>query len=761
MPVVRDVSWTFEAGTGDAGVTIPMPAYEGDDLLLAFIQSDTGAPTVTATGWAQVFTRSNTCSLTVLRKIATASLEPASVTFAATVNETYNGAIVSIQNVNVANPINVSNDTTQASAAKYAFQAVTTTSDNCLVFCAGANSSVGVPSVIEGPVVSIFGGDGSAESQGIGWTFVPFSGSTDGITTSISCSNVAAGAGVKAVIAINPPATGSLLIPTYCAKDDSIYVDPINGTTAYNSNTALAATAGSSFGTTLNGVAVSNATIAAATDVGLNSFHSVGQYTTVNASANWCGGVLKLATANKPNVAGKNVLVHVGPSTPGQIQRFPAVAANKKGVAFGMRSVTGQVTGSKVFYTHGTGTSWGQSRDVPLVINSSAVTGSVLWSSGSLDATSIDAFGFWVASTGVTTTVWQFYSLWVLDTTTIAGGNVSASVDIKGIINAAAIGHERRSVIGQGVNQALVLQPLQFGNGGTNPIYLDLNATAIEFPQQYNLLSKNVYYCSADNVAGLTYYAGPNDTIKHRNSVISSPSEYHWRIHPSSSLSASYDFSGLSVIGAGDVQLRKVTTFDQMTFAECDTVTQNTASISNCVFNSSFASSSLICDSPNVVSGCSFISAGTGHGIQIITTGTFSFIGNTFTGYGSTGTTDAAVYNNSGGSVTLNIGGGGSTPTYRNGVGASTTINNNVNVTLTGLKNPSEVRVYTAGTQTELAGQENVTGGSFAFSIGSGVSIDISILALGYQNQRILAYSTATDTTLPISQQLDRQYANP
>ncbi len=738
-----------------------MPAYEGDDLLLAFIQSDTGAPAVTATGWAQVFTRSNTCSLTVLRKIATASLEPATVTFAATVNETYNGAIVSVQNVNVANPINVSNDTTQASAAKYAFQSITTTSNNCLVFCAGANSAVGVPSVIEGPVVGIFGGDGSAESQGIGWTFAPFSGSTNGITTSISCSTIAAGAGVKAVIAVNPPATGALLIPTYCSRDDSLYIDPLNGTTAYNTNGVLTGTIVNFFGSTLNGVTAAAATVAATTDVGLNSFHSVAQFTTINASTNWSAAAFQLAPANKPNVAGKNILVHTGPSTPGQIQRFPAVAANKKGIAFGMRSVSGHVTGSKAFYVHGTGTSWGQSRDVPLVINSSALTSSVLWSSGTLDPTSINAFGLWVASTGVTTTIWQFYSLWVLDTTTIAGGNVSASVDIKGIINAAAVGHERRSVIGQGVNQALVLQPLQFGDGGTNPIYLDLNATAIEFPQQYNLLSKNVYYCSADNVAGLTYYAGASDTIKHRNSVISSPSEYHWRIHASSSISASYDFSGLSVIGAGDIQLRQVTTFDQMTFAECDTVTQNTASISNCVFNSSFASSSLMCDSPNVVSGCSFISAGTGHGIQIITTGTFSFVGNTFSGYGLTGTTDAAVYNNSGGSVTLNIGGGGSTPTYRNGSGASTTINNNVTVTLTGLKNPSEVRVYTAGTQTELAGQENVTGGSFAFSVGSGVSVDISILALGYQNQRTLAYSTATDATLPISQQLDRQYANP
>jgi hypothetical protein len=89
------------------------------------------------------------------------------------------------------------------------------------------------------------------------------------------------------------------------------------------------------------------------------------------------------------------------------------------------------------------------------------------------------------------------------------------------------------------------------------------------------------------------------------------------------------------------------------------------------------------------------------------------------------------------------------------------TINSSVGITLTGLKNPSEVRVYAQGTSTELAGQENVTSGSFVFNVGAGVAVDISILALGYQNMRILNYSTGVDATLPVSQVIDRQYANP
>jgi len=756
MPIIRDISWTLEATVSDAGIVIPMPAYEGDDLLLAFIQSDTGTPAVARTGWVTVFARTNTCSLTVLRKIATASIEPLTASFTAVVNETYNGAIMSISNVDVASPINTFNDATQAAASKFQFQSITTTRDNCLVLFASANSAVGVPSIIEGGVIGVLGADGTAESQGIGWTIQPLTGAT---TTAISCSNIATGAGVKAVLAINPPSTGTLYVPTYCASDSSVYIDPINGTTAYNTNAAFGTTADTLFGTLLNGDTVVDATVAAAADAGLNSFHSVALVTTITSVVNWSAGSLDLATANNLNVTGKNIIVHTSPSTAGQIQRFPTVAASKKGIAFGMKSATGPY---KTWYVHGAGTAWGQSSNVPLVINSSAPTGSILQSSGSFTETNVDAFGFWVSSKGVGTTAWQFYSLWMLDTTVVAGGNVSASVDIPGIVNACATGHERRSIIQQGQNQALVLQPVQFGNGGTNPIYLDLNATAIEFPSLYNLTQKNINYCSAENVAGLTYYAGNSDTIKHRNSVISSTSSYHWRIHPSSSFSASYDFSGLSIIGAGDVILQRLTSsFSQVSFSNCGVIVQNSASITLSRVSTSITSSALRSNAPGLISYSTFTSPGTGHAIEIVSPGVASFVGNTFIGYGLDNTTDSAIFNNSSGSVTLNISAGGTSPTVRNGTLASTTINNNVTITLTGLRNPTEVRVYTAGTRTELTGQEDVTTGTYAFSVGSGVLIDVSILSLGYQNQRLLSYSTTTDATLPISQQIDRQYLNP
>lgn len=85
-----------------------------------------------------------------------------------------------------------------------------------------------------------------------------------------------------------------------------------------------------------------------------------------------------------------------------------------------------------------------------------------------------------------------------------------------------------------------------------------------------------------------------------------------------------------------------------------------------------------------------------------------------------------------------------------------------VTITLTGLKNPTEVRVFDAGTTTEISstGNESVTTGSHSFQVTAGTPVDISILSLGYQNLRLLNYSTTESASIPISQVIDRQYAN-
>lgn len=82
------------------------------------------------------------------------------------------------------------------------------------------------------------------------------------------------------------------------------------------------------------------------------------------------------------------------------------------------------------------------------------------------------------------------------------------------------------------------------------------------------------------------------------------------------------------------------------------------------------------------ISGLSFVSDSTGHAIYITATGSYTFTNFTYTGYGAGETTDAAVYNNSGGAVTITVTGGDS-PSVRNGASATTSVISGVTLTLT------------------------------------------------------------------------------
>jgi hypothetical protein len=609
-------------------------------------------------------------------------------------------------------------------------------------------------------VYGLLAADGAGESMGIGWGFQPTAGLTP---ANVGVSNSTAGAGIKLVLQIVPPAAGATVIPSYCAADSSVYIDPLNGTTAFNGNTGMASTSVvTNWGSTVGGKTHTAGTVSAVTDVGLNSFHSAARVAT-STTKNAYGAEVLLVTANRPtDFAGKNLLVHVGPSTEGQLQNFSSVASGG-GIWCGMRS--GAATNYKIWQVYGN--ELGSLRHQPIVINPSALNTKA--SVGTLATTAVTSVGFWVFGTGVAATSWDFTSMWMIDTVTIAGGNAANPVKIKGIVQSAATGHERKSCVLQGANQMLVYQPLQFGNGGTNPIYLDLDATAIEFPRQYNESTAEVTYNSIDNYSGITYYAGATDTIKHRNSVVSSTSKFKWGFNASTSTSATYDFSGLSVIGAGTVTLKSGITLSNVTFSGCAEIPAVGTTLTNCTFNATSATGNtgaLNVASPTEMAAVtnSTFKNNTSYAINLssATAQTYTFSGITFSG----NTKDVYVAATTG-TVTINIVNGGSTPTFTS-AGATVVVNNSVTLTLTGIVNGSEVRIYSrdgsGNNNVELSGVESVTGNQhqYTYSYVAGTAVNIVVFNTSYQYYTVTNYTLgATNATLPIQQIADRQYLNP
>jgi hypothetical protein len=101
---------------------------------------------------------------------------------------------------------------------------------------------------------------------------------------------------------------------------------------------------------------------------------------------------------------------------------------------------------------------------------------------------------------------------------------------------------------------------------------------------------------------------------------------------------------------------------------------------------------------------------------------------------------DAAIFNNSGGAVTINITNDGNTPTVRNSAGSSTTVNNTKTLTITNIYPDSEIRLYSRDdTTNEFAGSESVVGELQSATITNGGS--------GYSVSDVLTISGGTFST--------------
>ena len=165
--------------------------------------------------------------------------------------------------------------------------------------------------------------------------------------------------------------------------------------------------------------------------------------------------------------------------------------------------------------------------------------------------------------------------------------------------------------------------------------------------------------------------------------------------------------------------------------------------------------------------------AASSHAIEIGLTATptasttFTISDNIFTGYNTTtnNQNDSTFHIlKTTGTVTINISGSGTTAsnlTYRT-EGATVVIQQNVTLTFDKMRDNSEVRVYSAGTKTELAGIEIATAGStdnrsFGASLGAGVSVDYTIVCNGFEIIRVEGFTwPSANQTLNIAQRIDR-----
>ena len=143
--------------------------------------------------------------------------------------------------------------------------------------------------------------------------------------------------------------------------------------------------------------------------------------------------------------------------------------------------------------------------------------------------------------------------------------------------------------------------------------------------------------------------------------------------------SGSATLAGCALTNFRNIILTSATTITGSTI-QCADLTQGSADIeADTRIITTSATGVATCNDPTFgtttgFNNMTFEQGAAGHAIEFTSTGTVNLTGIGFDGYGADTTNAAAVYNNSGGLVTLNIGGGGDSPTVRNGTGASTVI---------------------------------------------------------------------------------------
>ena len=214
-----------------------------------------------------------------------------------------------------------------------------------------------------------------------------------------------------------------------------------------------------------------------------------------------------------------------------------------------------------------------------------------------------------------------------------------------------------------------------------------------------------------------------------------------------------------AITRAGLIDFSSTTDISTTVYNNCQLISPSTGIFANNTILNCLATRAVKVVASHQISNCIFTD--NVNATWYDTIGTYSDTGNTYTG----NTFD--VENSSAGLVTINAGGGSNVSTNTNTGGGSVTINNNISITFSGLRDNTEIRIYTAGTTTELAGVENATAGtiddrSFTASIAAATSVDYRIHNVTYVTIENYAFTwPSSDQNLPVAQQFDRVFLNP
>jgi hypothetical protein len=243
-------------------------------------------------------------------------------------------------------------------------------------------------------------------------------------------------------------------------------------------------------------------------------------------------------------------------------------------------------------------------------------------------------------------------------------------------------------------------------------------------------------------------------------SVIKSTLATRFTVDPASSASATYD-TACQVIGCEPVWKTGIPATGLLFDGDL-TVDGKGNTFVGCTFRRPTATALKLDTTGASATACAFTSLGTGHAIEVTATGTYDLTGTTFSGYSGT-STDATVYNNSGGAVTLLRAYADAAITVRNSAGSSTTIQNPAVYATATCLTGSHVALYNQTQDTWLY-NDTLAGTSFSLQITPDIAdhgdiLELRVSKLGYQDFTGLSeFSAGSGSAYLVSQPSDDLY---
>ena len=740
--IVRSTTEVFDVAALTA--TPALPEHASGDLILCCVTQDGGTGTIStgSTGWSIIGTQAGSGGARQVWawRVAASSSEPDPV-FSSTLSEDWVINTIIIKDADTTTPIhaNVRVDFNNPVNGVIAVPTTTYTNNNLLVFYSIGSDGAPLTLVNKSDATYVERQVGLGVTSEVTWRNAYTAAASPAFNV---IQTVSTEGGNVWLIAINN-ATGGALAGE--CRESSQWIRTYGAANWGRNFSAL-----STLAATIGGLPTL-ATVPAVTTVSLPEIFGSGDsltFTGAPASPSWMGAIDTLSSV--VDLTGRNISIKF---------RSTTAMANDRLRANGFFFVIADTSGNYIVYQLIRQRPY-YAANQTFVFVCTPNQGTIFASSGTLDLTQVNRFGYFVErQVGTTTTSnLTIKDLELHSRTTLTGGGTNKRAVVEDIANANQNGAISFGMLSfQGTGQLLRKQPIRLGNG-TTPSNISFSGQSVELPLTSQLFTRSLVqnYVAGSNTAGIEIFASSACTIDLSSCVLVTPQINPFTIDASSSTSATYSFQGLTLSGY-DVTWKTGIPVRGITFTRCRNIDLKNNTIENNVFTGTTDATGILIEAGSTLRNNSFIARqSSDYALEIASAGSFVFDGNTYSGYTNVINVTATT-----GTVNITLSVGDTVPTFTTAGATVNIIAPTVDITAT-ISAGSRVQIYNVTTNTEIDNVVEPTS-SYSYTVTTeatnGDTIRIRVTKLGllpFEGQAI--FSGTAGASFFVSQPTDTVY---